>query len=92
MLENNSLEIRIADVEESIGRAEELSPKDRARFKLAGWILGSLLLLVLVSAALLAWGPIDRIAFIKEFFSFIKTFVPPMVTLVIGFYFQANKE
>ena len=67
------------------GRATEYH--DLARFGLARWMLASLLVLTLVSLAFLMYGPADRLADAKEFFSFVKATVPPLVTLVAGFYF-----
>lgn len=83
-------EIRIADEEERVGTATELPPKDKARLKLASWMLGGLFVLLLSSGAILAWAPDDRLADAREYFSFVKSFVPPLVTLIIGFYFTSQ--
>lgn len=84
-------EIRIEDKEDEVGSARELAPKDRARLQLAGWVLVALFLIVMAALASLLWGPASRLEDIKEFLSFIKTIVPPLVTLVLGFYFNAQR-
>lgn len=85
-------EIIIADKEDDIGNASELAPKDKARFKLASWILAALMALTVFSAILLICAPLDKQQDAREFFSFVKAFVPPLITLVIGFYFNAQGE
>lgn len=83
-------EIRIEEKEAEVGSASELGPKDRARLRLAGRVLLALLLTVGVALAALLWGPLDRHEDAKEFFSFVKTIVPPLITLVLGFYFNSQ--
>jgi len=82
--------IRISDEEEKVGSARELPPRDRARLHLAGWLLGGLAVLLMGSGLLLALAPEDRLSDAREFFSFMKAFVPPLVTLIIGFYFTSQ--
>lgn len=88
----NLPEIRIEDKEEEIGSASELGPKDRARLRLAGWVLMVLFITVLVALGAVLWAPADRISDVREFFSFVKTVVPPLITLVLGFYFNAQGD
>lgn len=88
----NLPEIRIEDKEHETGSASELGPKDRARLRLAGWVLVALFVTVLVALGAVLWAPADRLADVKEFFSFVKTVVPPLITLVLGFYFNAQGD
>lgn len=82
--------IRIEDEEGNINLPKELGPKDRARLRLAGWVLVALFAIVLVALAAVLYGPTDRLADAREFLSFVKTLVPPLVTLVLGFYFHTQ--
>lgn len=82
-------EIRIEDEERSVGTAMELPPKDRARLKLASWLLVGLFSLLIAAGILLGWAPADRLPDARDFFSFVKSVVPPLVTLIIGFYFSS---
>lgn len=82
--------IRLSDEEQKIGTAKELPPKDRIRLYLASWMLGSLAVLLIFSGGLLAWAPADHMVDVRDFFAFVKAFVPPLVTLIIGFYFTSQ--
>lgn len=84
--------IIIADKEGDIGSAQELTPKDKARLTLAVWILAALMLLMVFSAVLLVFAPADRQEDARAFFDFVKAFAPPLVTLVIGFYFNSQGD
>jgi len=84
--------ISLSEVVKKTGKAKEYH-HERARHGLALWILGALLLLTLLSLATLIWCPPDRLEDAKEFFSFVKATVPPLVTLVAGFYFgQSGRD
>lgn len=85
-------EIRIGDEEGEVGSAEELGAKDRARLQLAGRVLVALFVSVLVALAAVLYGPADRLEDAREFLSFVKTLVPPLITLVLGFYFNAQGD
>lgn len=76
-------------VEEEIGATpRELHPKDKARLVLAYSVLGGVLLLILASSiAYVALSP-STVDAAKEVFDFVKGFGPPLVTLVLGFYFR----
>ena len=74
------------------GQVNQLSPEDRARLGLAFWVLGAVFALVLLSGILLIYGPDCRKEQTQAFFDFMKTLGPPLVTLVIGFYFRSSKE
>ena len=85
--------IKIVDREEDVGAAPvELPPKDRARYLLAGRVLLALLGVIIVAAYLMIYGPESRRAEAAEFFSFAKAAVPPLVTLVLGFYFNSQNN
>lgn len=83
---------KISEVEKTIGQATEF-PHDHARFSLAKWILGVLAVLTFTTLACLIFAPDSRIAAMQDFFAFVKATVPPLVTLVAGFYFgQTAKQ
>ena len=84
--------IRIAELSKEAGEADEMQAKDRARFRLAGWVLLALFALVCIALVFLVFSPDDRHADAVEFFAFIKSAVPPLVTLILGFWFHAQSE
>lgn len=82
---------KISDIEKTIGSATEFH--DLARFSLAKWILGVLAALTFTTLACLMFAPEGRLAAMMDFFAFVKASVPPLVTLVAGFYFgQTAKQ
>jgi hypothetical protein len=83
--------ISLTDVVKKTGKAQEYH-HDRARFGLARWMLWALLGLTLISLLALMFCPPDRLADAKEFFAFVKATVPPLVTLVAGFYFGQSSR
>lgn len=85
-------EIRIEDKEDEIGEAAELGPKDRARLVLAGWLLLGLFVLTLIAGGMIMWAPESRVSGVNDYFAFVKAVVPPLVTLVIGFYFNSQRD
>ena len=86
-------EIRIEDTEDDVGRKpDELGPKDRARLRLASQVLLAVLVVIAMSLAAVIWCPADRLGPATEFLSFVKTVAPPLITLVLGFYFNAQGE
>jgi len=85
-------DVNLESEAEKVGDAQELSPKDRARFNLAGRILFGVFVLLLASIALLAWGPQERLDRFEKIFDFAKTGGLSLATLVIGFYFKASLE
>ena len=85
-------EIRLVDEEKGVGYAQELPPRDRVRYRLAAWLLVGLLALLLLSGVLVVMAPSDRLIDARDFLSFIKSVVPPLVTLIIGFYFNAQSN
>lgn len=80
----------LADLEDDIGRATELSPQEKARLTLARWILGAVFFLFIASGVAVLVVPESRITQAQEIFEFIKSFGPPIITLVIGFYFRGE--
>lgn len=72
------------------GEAEELPPADKARLKLAGWVLTAIFLAFIASGGALIFGPVDRMEQTEAVFEFVKTMGPPIATLVIGFYFRGE--
>lgn len=85
---NQPTELRLTDLEPGIGEAKELPPQDRARLKIAGWVLGSLAVLTVLAGGVYVYAPENRLEAAKQIFEFTKTIVPPIATLVIGFYFR----
>lgn len=83
-------EVRLLDIENSVGRAQELPPQDRARLTIASWVLGVLAIIFLLSGWAMMYGPECRLNEAKEVFNFVKTIAPPIATLVIGFYFRGG--
>lgn len=61
----------------------------RERLKLAKWILGVLALLVVLSWVALWFAPPEAG---KSIFDFAKTTIPPLVTLIIGAYFNRSSD
>ena len=82
--------ISLKDLSKDIGQAKELPTKDRARLKLAAHILIGLGLIFVASAWVHIYGPIETREEAAEVFEFVSTFAPPIVTLVIGFYFNTE--
>lgn len=80
----------LADLEADIGRATELSPQEKARLTLARWILGAVFVLFIAGGAAVLGAPDSRVTQAQDLFDFIKSFGPPIVTLVIGFYFRGE--
>lgn len=83
--------ISLNEVIKKTGKAMEYH-HDRARYGLAIWMLVALLGLTLVSLFALLLCPPDRMADAKDFFAFVKATVPPLVTLVAGFYFGQSGQ
>jgi purine-cytosine permease-like protein len=93
MTDDTARVIRLTDEEDDIGNQPvELGPKDKARLALASRVLLAVLLVVIISLAAVIWCPFNRLAEVKEFVSFVKTVAPPLITLVIGFYFNAQGD
>lgn len=71
-----------------VGGAQELHPKDKARLVMAYWVLGAVLGLMIASSIgyICVADPTSEAA--KEVFEFFKGFGPPLITLVLGFYFR----
>lgn len=86
------VKIDLEEEEKEVGSLNELPPHDRARLTLATWFLVSLGALMLGSWLLMVFGPEARLAETREIFNFVKTVVPPLITLVIGFYFNTQSE
>lgn len=81
-------ELRIAELESDAGKAEELPPQDRARLRVAGQTLLGVAAFTLLSGAALVFAPDNRVTQAEAMFEFVKTIAPPLVTLIIGFYFR----
>jgi len=88
--QKKELEQRLVLTEASIGEAEELPPHDRARLSIAVKVLGAIASIVILAGLALLFGPDSRVDQAQAIFDFVKTIAPPIVTLVIGFYFRSE--
>lgn len=86
--EKQNNDIDLSEVSESLGKADELHPKDRARLTMAYVILGGVFLLCLLSGIALLCVSDGKLSRAQQLFEFVKGFGPPLVTLVLGFYFR----
>jgi len=84
-----STKVHLGAEEKKLGALTEHHPA-KVRLNLAKWILGSVFFLFLFSGIALLFGPCDRLDQAKTIFEFSKDFGPPIVTLVIGFYFRSE--
>lgn len=80
--------IDLSKVSESLGKADELHPKDRARLKMAYMILIGVFILCILSGWAILCVPDSKLSRAQQLFEFVKGFGPPLVTLVLGFYFR----
>lgn len=84
--------LNLADMGSKAGEAKELHPKDRVRLTVAVSVLSLMVLIIVLAGMVMIYGPDDRIEQGKSVFEFAKTFVPPIITLIIGFYFRDNEN
>jgi hypothetical protein len=87
-MEQKEKPLRLVDEESNVGQAQELPPQDRARLTIARNVLGAVALIVIAAGCVLVYGPENRLEQETVIFEFVKTIAPPIVTLVIGFYFR----
>jgi hypothetical protein len=85
--------VYIGKLEEEVGdRPQELGAHERARLTMAYVVLGGVAALFLLSWLSLLFFPDSRKAEIQSFFEFVKAFCPPLITLVLGYYFRDSQE
>lgn len=77
---------------DQVGDVEDISPRDRARLTMAYLVLAGVAVLVLLSWIALVFGPESRQAQAQIFFDFTRAFGPPLVTLVLGYYFRDSQS
>lgn len=78
-------------IEEEVGdKPRELPAEAKARLTLAYVVLGGVAGLFLLSWAAVLCVPDGRLEYAQALFEFAKTFGPPIVTLVLGFYFRSE--
>lgn len=82
--------IRLSEEAEELGDVVDLSEKEKARLGLAKHVLSGVMLSFLVSVLVLLLAPESRIESVKPVFEFVKAMGPPIVTLVLGFYFRGS--
>lgn len=83
--------VDLSAVEESVGGLpEDMSAEAKARLTLAYVVLGGVAALLLFSGGAVLFAPQERLEKASEMFEFAKTFGPPIVTLVLGFYFRSE--
>ncbi len=75
-----------------LGEVKVLPPHEQARLGMAYWLLGGIFLLFLLSGLAMVFGPECRLKQVETLFEFTKTLCPPLITLVIGFYFRASEK
>lgn len=85
---NPSDTIDLSKVSESLGKADELHPKDKARLKMAYVILTGVFILCILAGWAMLCVPDGKLDRAQQLFEFVKGFGPPLVTLVLGFYFR----
>lgn len=90
VVKRQSEKLILTGLESKLGEAQELPPQDRARLKIANSVLFFSLALIVLSSLAMILAPDTRIQQAETIFEFIKTIAPPMVTLVIGFYFRSE--
>jgi hypothetical protein len=81
--------VELKTVEDQLGKVNELDPA-KVRLNLAKWILIGVFTLIVASSSAMLFAPECRIEQAKAIFEFAKAFGPPIVTLVIGFYFRSE--
>jgi hypothetical protein len=81
-------DVRLVELEGGVGQAQELAPQERVRLTIAAWVLAALFAVLVMAGWALVYGPPERLEQEKAIFEFVKTIAPPIVTLVIGFYFR----
>ncbi len=72
-----------------IGEIDELSALDKAKFKMTYWVLGIAAVLFVASGAAYIFTTNSEAA--KDVFEFCKTFLPPVVTLVLGAHYVTKE-
>jgi len=77
----------IVRIDKEDGGIKEMTDKDRARLVLAYTVLIISVVLMAGSGLELLWVDKERLDQAKTLWEFSKTFCPPLITLVIGFYF-----
>lgn len=82
--------VELSTVEQELGNVNELDPPAKVRINLAKWILAGVFLLLVGSSYEMLNVADGRLEQAKEIFEFAKSFGPPIVTLVIGFYFRSE--
>jgi len=81
--------VHLENIERELGAVNELDPA-KVRANLAKWILIGVFVTIAASSAALLYVSNERLEQAKAIFEFAKTFGPPIVTLVIGFYFRSE--
>lgn len=84
--------IDLSSLVSDAGEVREMPPEQQARYKMTGFVLIALFILVCGAAILLVCAPEERLLQANEFFDFIKAGVPPLVTLILGYWFHASKN
>ena len=83
-------QVRLTEVEPRYGQVQELPPHDRARLSIAVKVLGAIAVIIILAGMAMVFGPDNRVEEAKSLFDFVKTIAPPIVTLVLGFYFRSE--
>lgn len=84
--------LELTSVEKLVGSLKDITPKERMRLTLAYALLTGVAVILLLSGAAVIWAPEGREEQAQALFDFAKSFGPPIVTLVIGFYFRGDQD
>lgn len=83
--------VSIEDTADEVGGVEDISPSDKARLTMAYLVLGGVAFFLVLGWMSLMFIPEGRQVQAQAFFDFVRSFGPPLVTLVLGYYFRDSQ-
>ena len=92
MTEESPVIEKIPPLSEEDGDLSEWTTHDAARLTMAYWILAGVAVILIGGGVVYLLAPDNRKEQAQAIWDFAKGFGPPLVTLVIGFYFRASQE
>ncbi|KRG65642.1 hypothetical protein ABB26_03625 [Stenotrophomonas humi] len=84
--------VSIDDTANEVGGVVDISPSDKARLTMAYLVLAGVAILLVLSWASLMFIPDNRQVQAQAFFDFVRAFGPPLITLVLGYYFRDSQS